>query len=165
MNEYKIRITNFWNVTFDYIGIDISTQKEVSVYEILPIASLEPLGFASSNTNASGNFTKYGDVSELLSKADDMYVIGIQGDKISLKFPTSGIPDLKEGMKRSTFLFVACWFKDTPDNWGYGFEFTVDPLPFRGMSGFPYPPTESYPSSEEYIHYLSEWNTRTINVP
>ena len=68
-------------------------------------------------------------------------------------------------MKRSTFLFVACWFKDTPDNWGYGFEFTVDPLPFRGMSGFPYPPTESYPSTEEYNQYLSEWNTRIIELP
>jgi hypothetical protein len=162
--EYKIRITNFWNVTFDYIGIDISTQKEISVYEIFPNASFEPIGFASTTTNASGNFTKYGDVSELLSEADDKYVIGIQGDKISLKFPTSDIPDLQNGMKRSTFLFVACWFKDTPDNWGYGFEFTVDPLPFRGMSGFPYPSTESYPSTEEYIQYLSEWNTRTINL-
>jgi hypothetical protein len=59
---------------------------------------------------------------------------------------------------------VACWFKDPPGNWGYGFDFTVDPLPFRGMSGFPYPDTESYPSDEAHSNYLSEYNTRTLPV-
>jgi hypothetical protein len=33
------------------------------------------------------------------------------------------------------------------------------------MSGFPYPDTESYPTSEEYVSYLEEWNTRAVNVP
>jgi len=33
------------------------------------------------------------------------------------------------------------------------------------MSGFPYPPTESYPSSEEYLRYIEELNTRAVNVP
>ena len=165
VSEYKIRITNFWNVTFDYIGIDISPQEDISVYEIMPIANFEPIGFATTTTNASGNFTKYGDVSELLRYADDIFVIGIQGDKVSLKFPTTDLPTLEEGIERSCFLFVACWFKDHVGNWGYGFEFTVDPLPFQNMSGFPYPPTESYPSSEEYIQYLDEWNTRALNIP
>ena len=165
VNEYKIRITNFWNVTFDYIGIDITPQENITVNEILPIATLEPPDFGTTISNTSGNFTKYGDVSELLLEADDIFVIGMQGDKVSLKFPTTDLPPLEDGMERSTFLFVACWFKDPPGNWGYGFEFTVDPLPFQGMSGFPYPPTESYPSSEEYVRYLKEWNTRVVNIP
>ena len=165
VSEYKIRITNFWNVTFDYIGIDITQQEDITVYEILPIATLEPLDFATTTTNASGNFTKYGDVTELLLEADDKFVIGLQGDTVSLKFPTTELPPLEDGIERSFFLFVASWFKDLPDNWGYGFEFTVDPLPFQDMSGFPYPPTESYPSSEEYLRYIEEWNTRAVNVP
>jgi len=164
-NEYKIRITNFWNVTFDYIGIDTTPQEDISIYEILPIATLEPLGFAITNSNVSGNFTRYGDVTELLREADDMFVIGMQGDTISLRFPTTELPPLEDGMERSFFMFVASWFKDPVGNWGYGFDFTVDPLPFQAMSGFPYPPTESYPSSEEYVNYLREWNTRVINVP
>jgi hypothetical protein len=61
-------------------------------------------------------------------------------------------------------MFVACWFKDPPGNWGYGFNFTVDPLPFRAMSGFPYPSTESYPSDEAHTNYLREYNTRTMPV-
>ena len=165
VSEYKIRITNFWNVTFDYIGIDTSPQEEIGVYEIQPIATLGSLDFATTTTTASGNFTRYGDVSPLLATADDMFVIGMQGDRISLKFPTDGLPPLEEGNERSIFLFVACWFKDPPWNWGYGFDFTVDPLPFQDMSGFPYPPTESYPSNEEYLGYLQEWNTRAVNIP
>jgi hypothetical protein len=165
VTEYKIRITNFWNVTFDYIGIDTTPQQEVTIHEIDPIANFKPLEFGTTISNASGYFTKYGNVTELLIEADDMYVIGMQGDNVTLKFPTTGLPQLEDGMERSVFLYVASWFKDPPGNWGYGFEFTVDPLPFRNMSGFPYPDTESYPTTEEYVRYLEEWNTRAINVP
>jgi hypothetical protein len=165
VTEYKIRITNFWNVTFDYIGIDVSTQRDITVTEILPEATFEPLVFADTTSNASGMFTKYGNVTELLSEADDMYVIGMQGDKMALKFPTDNLPPLEDGTERSYFLYVASWFKDTPDNWGYGFDFTVEPFPFRDMSGFPYPDTESYPTSEEYVQYIKEWNTRAVNMP
>ena len=94
-----------------------------------------------------------------------MFVIGMQGDQVSLQFPTTSLTPLAEGLERDIFLFVACWFKDPPGNWGYGFEFTVDPLPFQGMSGFPYPPTESYPFDGEHLAYLFEYNTRVINVP
>ncbi|WNZ29691.1 MAG: hypothetical protein IAX21_02130 [Candidatus Bathyarchaeota archaeon] len=166
VTEYKIRITNFWNVTFDYVGIDISKQKNITVTEILPMATLEPIGFATTTTNASGNFTKYGDVTALLNVTDDMYVIGLQGDTIYLKFPTADLPELEKGMERSYFLYVASWFKDHYGNWGYGFDFTVEPLPFRDMSGFPYPVTEQYPlTQEEYEQYFNEWNTRVVNVP
>ncbi len=165
VTEYKIRITNFWNVTFDYIGIDTTPQEEVTIHEIAPIANFKPLEFGTTISNASGYFTKYGNVTQLLLEADDMYVIGMQGDNVTLKFPTTSLPQLEDGEERSVFLFVASWFKDPPGNWGYGFEFTVDPLPFRNMSGFPYPYTESYPTTEEYMQYLEEWNTRAVNVP
>jgi len=159
--DYKIRITNFWNVTFDYIGIDISAQENIKVTEIQPIATLGPPEFGVTISNASGNFTKYGDVSELLLiEADDKYVIGMQGDTVSLKFPTAELQPIEEGMKRTFFMFVADWFKDHVGNWGYGFDFTVDPLPFRDMSGFPYPSTESHPDTS----FLDEWNTRIVNV-
>jgi hypothetical protein len=165
VNEYKIRITNFWNVTFDYIGIDVSPQEEITVTEILPEATLEQLTFADTTSTASGMFTKYGDVTKLLLEADDMYAIGMQGDRIALKFPTSNLLPLEDGTERSYFLYVASWFKDHVGNWGYGFDFTVDPFPFRNMSGFPYPDTESYPTSEEYTQYIKEWNTRAVNMP
>jgi hypothetical protein len=61
-------------------------------------------------------------------------------------------------------MFVACWFKDPPGNWGYGFDFTVDALPFRSMSGFPYPDTESYPYDDAHLQYLREYNTRVVTA-
>jgi hypothetical protein len=94
-----------------------------------------------------------------------MFVIGMQGDQGSLQFPTSSTAPLPDDMKRDFFLFVACWFKDPPGNWGYGFEFTVNPMPFRDMSGFPYPETESYPYDSEHMQYLREYNTRVRTAP
>jgi hypothetical protein len=165
LSDYQLRITNFWNVTFDYIGIDTTAQENITVQRINPIATLQPIEFGGTTSTVSGSFTKYGDVTPLVLNADDMYVIGMQGDQVTLKFPTASLPPLEEGMERDYFLFVACWFKDPPGNWGYGFDFTTDPLPFLNMSGFPYPSTESYPYDMAHLLYLQEYNTRIINPP
>jgi hypothetical protein len=161
-SNYMLRINNFWNVTFDYIGIDVSSQADMNISTIYPTATLEPTTF-NVHAASTGSFTGYGDVSPLLQQADNMYVIGRQGDQINLTFPTTDLPPLADGMQRDYFLFVACWFKDPPGNWGYGFNFTVDPLPFINMSGFPYPSTESYPNDAAHIQYLQDYNTRIIS--
>jgi hypothetical protein len=163
VSDYKIRITNFFNVTFDYIRIDTIPQENIKVQRINPTATLQQI--VTSPSSATGNFTKYGDVTQLILNADDMFVIGMQGDQVSLQFPTANLAPLEDGMERDFFLFVACWFKDPPGNWGYGFDFTVDPLPFQQMSGFPYPATESYPQDVAHLQYLREYNTRIRTAP
>ena len=163
VSDYKIRITNFFNVTFDYIGIDTTPQENIKVQRINPVATLHQ-EFVNI-PYAIGNFTKYGDVTPLIIEEDDMFVIGMQGDQVSLRFFTARLAPVEDGMKRDFFLFVADWFKDPPGNWGYGFEFTVDPLPFRAMSGFPYSDTESYPYDDAHLQYLREYNTRVIKAP
>jgi hypothetical protein len=163
VSEYKIRITNFFNVTFDYIGIDTTPQENIKVQRINPDATLHQ-EFVNI-PYATGNFTKYGDVTQLVLEEDDMFVIGMQGDQVSLQFPTASLAPLEDGMERDFFLFVADWFKDPPGNWGYGFDFTVDPLPFRNMSGFPYPDTENYPFDDAHLKYLQEYNTRVVKAP
>jgi hypothetical protein len=163
-DNYSLRINNFWNVTFDYIGIDTSSQADITIQKIYPYADLHQL--FSTTSAASGNFTKYGDVSELLLQEDDMFVIGKQGDEVSLQFPTANLKAIPEGMERDFFFYVALWFKDEYGNWGYGFDFTVDPIPFHNMSGFPYPlDIEHYPNDIEHLAYLIEWNTREVNNP
>jgi len=165
ITNYELRITNFFNVTFDYIGIDVSKQEPIIIQTIKPAAILEPLDFGVTASTASGSFTRYGDVTALLAEADDMYIIGMQGDKVSMKFNADTLKSVPEGMERDYFLFVACWFKDPPGNWGYEFDFTVDPLPFIAMSGFPYPSTESYPYDAAHLAYLQQYNTRVIAPP
>jgi hypothetical protein len=161
LTDYQLRINNFWNVTYDYIGVDISNQVPTTIQRINPTATLTSL--FDSPSPASGNFTRLGDVTPLLTAADNMYVIGRQGDQISLLFPTDNLDAPAPGMVRDYFVFVADWFKDAPDNWGYQYTLTVDPLPFIGMSGFPYTTAESYPYDAAHLAYLQQWNTRVIN--
>ena len=162
-NNYSIRINNFWNVTFDSIKVDISQQENIRTQRIDPIADLYQI--FDSFSNVEGNFTRYGDVTELVNDCDDIFVIGMQGDEVSLHFPVANLAPPEEGAERDFFFFAALWFKDVPDNWGYGFEFTVDPLPFRNMTGFPYSDSESYPYDAEHLTYIKEYNTRSIKLP
>jgi hypothetical protein len=39
---------------------------------------------------------------------------------------------------------------------------TLEPLPFRAMSSYPYPGTERYPDDEEHRSYLESYNTRRV---
>jgi hypothetical protein len=161
VTDYQIRFNNFWNVTYDYIGIDTTPQAEVTVKTLNPTsATFEQLWTTLSTS--SGAFTRYGDVTPLLLEADDMYVIGRQGDQVVMQFSISDLEAPSEGMERDYFFLVACWFKDPPGAWGYGFDFTVDPLPFIAMSGFPYTNAESYPYDAAHLAYLQQYNTRVI---
>jgi len=161
--DYSLRLCNFWNVTFDYIGVDITPQADIDIQTIEPTAELYSV--ETSISAAAGNFTRYGDVTELLSAADNMYVIGRQGDEVHLLFPVDNLAPVADGMERDIFLFASSWFKDCEGNWGFMFDFTVDPLPFEGMSGFPYPTTESYPYDQAHLDYLQQYNTRFIHAP
>jgi hypothetical protein len=159
VTEYMVRFTNMWNVTYDYIGIDISAQQDITITTLKP-ASAEFVQLWETDSETSGAFTRYGDVTTLLQDTDDMFVIGRQGDQVNLQFYSGDLPELAENMERDYFFVVACWFKDPPENWGYGFTFTVEPLPFLNMTGFPYTNAESYPYDEAHIAYINEYNTR-----
>jgi hypothetical protein len=163
-NNYSLRINNFWNVTFDFIGVDLTPQQPITTQVIYPQAYLYASNPPGSGA-ATGALTKYGNVTELVQTYDDMFVIGRQGDAVSLYFPTANLTAPAPGMVRDFFLFEASWFKDETGNWGFGFGFTVDPLPFSNMTGFPYPADESYPNDTAHQDYLRDWNTRIIAAP
>ena len=56
-NDYSLRINNFWNVTYDYIGIDTTPQENLTIQRINPITSLYQAKITDSS--ATGNFTRY----------------------------------------------------------------------------------------------------------
>jgi hypothetical protein len=91
-----------------------------------------------------------------------MFVIGRQGDQVNMQFAATNLKPVASGMVRDYFFVVSCWFKDPPGAWGYGFNFTVEKLPFLAMSGYPYPSSESYPYDAEHLAYLAKYNTRVI---
>ena len=110
-----------------------------------------------------GDYTKMGDVRPLLSAADDMYVIYGKGEEIDTRFDPSSLPELPDGWTRSYVLRFTGWCKGQELYIAHGF--TVEPLPFLGMSGYPYGSDEAYPDTPEHGAYRAEWNTRSIRAP
>ena len=158
-NNYELRICYYQDISFNYIGVDTTTPQPITVQSITP-SYADLVQEFPTNSTSTGNFTRYGDVTELLQNADDMYVIGRQGDSVILEFPVDTNP-IPKGMVRDYFLVASCWFK------GNGLPympFTVNPLPFQNMTSFPYPPTESYPYDAAHLAYLLKYDTRSIEA-
>ena len=108
----------------------------------------------------AGYYTRYGDVNPLLQEVDDMYVILNAGDEITVEFDAARLPELKPGWVRDFILYSDGWDKDGDINTLT--SQTVEPLPFHGMSAYPYPNTEHYPDSEAHRRYRLEYNTRRV---
>ncbi len=109
-----------------------------------------------------GTYTRHGDILPLLEKADNKYAIMNAGDEVALTFDVATVPDLPEGWKRDFLFFNDGWLKDGDLNTFHGQ--TAAPLPFHGMSKFPYRENESYPTAEEYQRYQETYNTREVTA-
>ncbi len=157
-NNYELRINYYQDIQFNYIGISTTPQQNIIVHTIEPSSATLEQAYVA-NSNSSGAFTKYGDVTALLQSADNQFVIGREGDMVSIQFP-SNLPPVPQGWVRTYFIVASCWFK------GEGLPyvpFTVDPLPFQAMTSFPYPSNETYPYTPANIAYLQTYDTRIIN--
>jgi tetratricopeptide (TPR) repeat protein len=106
----------------------------------------------------TGLYTRYGDVKPLLAEVDDRLVIMGSGDELRLQFAAGVLPPLPAGWTRDFLLKVDGWAKDRDPN--TAFSNTVEPLPFHGMSRYPYPGNEHFPDDESHARYRREYNTR-----
>ena len=105
-----------------------------------------------------GNYTRYGDTEKLVTHADDRLVVMATGDELTVKFDGRALPPVKPGWKRTFFLYTHGWAKDGEPNTAY--SKTVEPLPFRQMSNYPYGSDERFPDSPDHREYLREHQTR-----
>jgi tetratricopeptide (TPR) repeat protein len=105
-----------------------------------------------------GSYTRFGDVKALLAEPDDFLAILASGDECSLRFSASALPEPPAGHARTYFLAVDGWVKDGDPNTAHGDA--VEPLPFHGMSGYPYRAGEAFPDDDVHRAYRAEWNTR-----
>ncbi|MEM8711861.1 MAG: FG-GAP-like repeat-containing protein, partial [Planctomycetota bacterium] len=105
-----------------------------------------------------GMYTRYGSVDPLLAEIDDQYVIMGSGDTLTIRFDAKGLPELPEGWTRDYLVFLDGWAKDRDPNTYEALE--VEPLPFHGMSGYPYRADESFPNTPAHEAWRAEWNTR-----
>jgi tetratricopeptide (TPR) repeat protein len=109
-----------------------------------------------------GLYTRFGPVEELLRDVDDRLLIMGSGDEVRLQFDATGLPKLPEGWSRDFLLKVEGWAKDRDPN--TAFSQTVLPLPFHGMSRYPYPAGEAYPRDAIHDQYQRTYNTRPARV-
>jgi hypothetical protein len=110
---------------------------------------------------AAGLYTRYGDIAPLLAGTDDQFAILGPGDAVTLAFDAASLPGLPDGWERSFFFFAHGYEKDMDDHTAE--PLTVDPLPFRSMSSYPYPAAEAYPSDPDHLRYRLRYNTRRVD--
>ena len=105
-----------------------------------------------------GSYTRFGDVTPLLTKVDDRFAIFGSGEEIAAEFDATALPPLPPHWKRDYFFYANGYVKDM--DFYDASPFTVSQLPFHGMSTYPYPAGESYPEDRKSVEYQLDWNDR-----
>jgi len=118
------------------------------------------VSFTSPWKVMTGRYTREGDVRELLLASDDMFVISRPGDEITLSFAADKLPPLPKGWTRTFLLYADGFSKEMDINSASPDQ--VGPLPFHGMSRYPYSWPERYPLTEKRRKYLETYNTRIV---
>ncbi len=177
----RIRIVNNLKIYWDAIRIDQTPDaKDIRVSEVpLANAALAFLGYPreirltpASDTKysytqrsstgpyarAAGNYTRYGDVRDLLQKSDDRFVVFSSGEGVKLDFDPHKLPPLPGGWVRDYFFYADGFEKDL--DFYAAHAFTVEPLPRHTLLPYPYPAGKHYPADAEHLGYQLEYNTR-----
>jgi Tfp pilus assembly protein PilF len=179
----EVRIVTNMRIYWDQILVDNSSDNEpVKMTRMNPaIADLhwrgfsaeitpdgrEPFTYAYDRVTSNspwkimpGRYTREGDVRELLGRIDDMFVVSMPGDEISLSFDASKLRSIPKGWRRTFLLYADGFSKEMDIN--SASPDLVAPLPFHAMKNYPYSERESYPMTRAHLTYLERYNTRLI---
>ncbi len=177
----RIRIVSNLKIYWDAIRIDQTPDaKEIRTADVpLAKASLEFFGYPRENrltpasdttysfskrsmtgpyARAAGNYTRYGDVLDLLSTVDDRFVVFGSGEGVKLDFDPRNLPSLPAGWVRDYFFYANGFEKDL--DFYAAHAFTVEPLPRHSDLPYPYPVGKEYPDDAQHLGYQLEYNTR-----
>ena len=179
----EVRIVTNMRIYWDQILVDTSegnfpvepTRLDPSIAELRWRGfSLEhspdgrqPLGYDYTKVSftspwkvMTGRYTREGNVRELVLESDDMFVISKPGDELRLSFAANKLPPLPKGWTRTFLLYADGFSKEMDINSASPDQ--VGPLPFHGMSKYPYTWPERYPLTEKRRRYLETYNTRIV---
>ncbi|HEY3704383.1 MAG TPA: FG-GAP-like repeat-containing protein [Terracidiphilus sp.] len=176
----KIRLMTNLEIYWDQALIDQSAHAQAQTTEVpMSAATLHFRGYPKQMEGASpgdldydydrvsltgpfqhqrGNYTRFGDVTELVKGIDDRYVIFGSGEEIAAEFDEAKLPMLPAGWKRDYFFYANGFVKDM--DWWDASPFTVSQMPFHGMSKYPYPASEAFPDDNGALSYQLDWNNR-----
>jgi tetratricopeptide (TPR) repeat protein len=131
--------------------------REPYLYDYARVASASPWKVFT------GRYTREGDVRELVRTLDDMFVISLPGDELSLSFDAAALAPLPPGWTRTFLLYADGYSKEMDINSASPEQ--VAPLPFRRMREYPYKWPEAYPRTPAHLDYLERYNTRVVGAP
>ena len=131
--------------------IDGATPGDLT-YDYQSISATGPFGWQR------GAYTRYGDVTPLLSARDNHYVIFGSGEDVDAEFSNAALPPLPAGWKRDYFFYANGFVKDM--DFYEALPFTVAQMPFHEMSGYPYASREHFPDDSDTLQYRLDWNDR-----
>lgn len=178
----EIRIVTNFCVYWDEIFLSPNTEKPSLPVHVAPLesATLRFRGFSTNRIHPKrtqperftyegampvslwnptpGMYTRYGDVRELAASVDDKLIVMGSGDELRLSFDAGSLPPVKKGWSREFLLHVDGWAKDRDANTAHGQSTT--PLPYHAMSVYPYPSSESFPSTAEHRDWQDRYLTR-----
>lgn len=106
-----------------------------------------------------GKYTRLGEALPLVQAIDDRFVVMGSGDALTVRFDAAGLAPPPEGYIRDYLVFLDGWAKDRDPNTIEALN--VEPLPFHGMSGYPYRLDEAFPGDEEHEAWRRDWQTRS----
>jgi hypothetical protein len=109
--------------------------------------------------HAAGNYTRYGNVFDLLRDSDDRFVVFGSGEGLKLDFDAKQLPALPLAWVRDYFFYADGFEKDL--DFYAAHAFTVEPLPRHSPLAYPYPKGLDYPADAEHLGYQLNYNTRS----
>ncbi|MFP5234483.1 MAG: FG-GAP-like repeat-containing protein [Acidobacteriota bacterium] len=177
---HRIRLMSNLEIYWDQVLVDQSTGAEARTAD-LPLDSarlhfrgypLQMEGKSPGDLNYDynrvsltgpfqhqrGNYTRFGDVTPLLTGIDNQYVIFGSGEEIAAEFDATKLPALPAHWKRDYFFYANGFVKDM--DWWDASPYTVSQLPFHEMTKYPYPDAERFPEDDAAFNYQLNWNTR-----
>jgi hypothetical protein len=128
--------------------------REPFVYDYTRVTATAPW------KTPAGAYTREGDVGPLLLGADDLFVISMPGDQLAVSWDASAFPPLAPDQTRTLLLYAVGYSKEmnarsaSPDR--------VEPLPFHGMTKYPYDASDAAPSTHTHQAYLAHYQTRVV---
>jgi Tfp pilus assembly protein PilF len=177
---HRIRLVTNLEIYWDQVLVDNNAEGETRTAEVpLAVATEHFRGYPRQIDGVSpgdldydynrvsltgpfqhqrGNYTRLGDVTELVKGVDDRYAIFGSGEELAAEFDATKLAALPAGWKRDYFFYANGYVKDM--DWWDASPFTVSQLPFHGMSKYPYPANEKFPEDEDGLAYQLNWNTR-----
>jgi len=177
---HRIRLVSNLEIYWDQVLVDNNAEAEAKTAELpLALATEHFRGYPTQIDGVSpgdldydydrisltgpyqhqrGSYTRFGNVTELVSGVDDRYAIFGSGEELALEFDAAKLPALPAHWRRDYFFYANGFVKDM--DWWDASPYTVAQLPFHSMSAYPYPEDEKFPDDANSVDYQLNWNDR-----